>query len=123
MHFRLKGIGVSKDEHHYYVYIVASRTHALYCGMTNSIRRRVEEHREGSIAGFSAAYQCNRLVWLEHYQYVYNAINRENQIKHWSRAKKVWLIEQANPTWADLSEEWKEGTADLTPLRSGRDDK
>ncbi len=101
---------MSKDEHHYYVYIVASRTHALYCGMTNSIRRRVEEHREGKISGFSAAYQCNRLVWVEHYQYVYNAINREKQIKRWSRAKKICLIEQANPTWADLSEEWKEGT-------------
>ena len=82
-HFRLKGVGVSKDEHHYYVYIVASRasprlTNAIaWCG--------------SSITSMSTT-----------------PINREKQIKHWSRAKKVWLIEQANPTWADLSEEWKE---------------
>jgi hypothetical protein len=68
--------------------------------------------------------QCNRLVWLERYQYVRNAINREKQIKGWRRSKKIWLIEQTNRTWADLSEEWRQGTADPSAtLRSGRDDK
>jgi putative endonuclease len=111
------------DEHHYYVYIVASRTRVIYCGMTNSIRRRIDEHREGSVPGFSAQYKCDRLVWFEHYQYVNNAIDREKQIKRWNRAKKLWLIGLMNPSWADLSEDWrKETTGPSTPLRSGRDD-
>jgi putative endonuclease len=115
---------MSKQDHHYYVYIVASRTHVLYCGMTDSIQRRVEEHRQAVIPGFTETYQCDRLVWFEHYQYVLNAIDREKQIKRWRRAKKIWLIEQTNPTWADLSEVWRKETAGpSTALRSGRDDK
>jgi putative endonuclease len=115
---------MSKQDHHYYVYIAASRTHVLYCGMTDSIQRRVEEHRHSLIPGFTETYQCNRLVWFEHHQYVLNAIDREKQIKRWRRAKKIWLIEQTNPTWADLSEAWRQETAGpSTALRSGRDDK
>jgi putative endonuclease len=115
---------MSKQNHHYYVYIVASRSHVLYCGMTDSIQRRAEEHREGRIAGFTTTYQCNRLVWFERYQYVNNAIDREKQIKRWRRAKKIWLIERTNPTWADLSEAWRKETAGpSTALCSGRDDK
>ena len=111
-------------EHHYYVYIVASRSHVLYCGVTNCIEGRTEQHREAATPGFTASYQCNRLVWFERYQYIDHAIHREKQIKRWGRAKKIWLIEQMNPTWADLSEIWRKETADLsTPLRSGRDDK
>jgi putative endonuclease len=112
-----------KRDHHYYVYIVASRTHVLYCGMTNSIRRRVQEHREALIKGFTATYNCNRLVWYEHHQYVNNAIDREKQLKRWGHNKKVTLMERENPAWVDLSEAWREKTADpSTPLRSGRDD-
>jgi putative endonuclease len=115
---------MSKREHNYYVYIVASRTHVLYCGLTNSMQRRLEEHRQGAIPGFTKKYQCNRLVWFERYQWVGHAIDREKQIKGWRRAKKIWLIEQANSTWADLSEEWRQETAGpSTTLRSGRDDK
>jgi putative endonuclease len=102
---------MGKREHHYYVYIVASRTHVLYCGITNNLKRRVTEHRDGAIPGFTETYQCNRLVWFEHYQYVGNALDREKQIKSWRRAKKIWLIEQMNPTWADLSEAWTKETA------------
>jgi putative endonuclease len=84
----------------------------------------MDEHRESVIPGFTANYQCHRLVWFERYQYVYNALDREKQIKRWSRTKKIQLIERTNPVWTDLSESWREGTADLsTPLRSGRDDK
>ena len=96
-----------KYDHHYYVYLVASRTRILYCGVTNNIGRRVAEHRERSIPGFSAKYLCERLVWYEQYQYINNAIDREKQIKRWNRAKKLWLIEQMNPTWVDLSESWR----------------
>jgi putative endonuclease len=113
-----------REHHHYYVYIVASRTHVLYCGVTNSLQRRVTEHRDAETPGFTGTYRCNRLVWFECYQYVGNALNREKQIKRWRRGKKIWLIEQMNPTWADLSEAWTRETADpSTPLRSGRDDK
>ncbi len=115
---------MSKRDHHYYVYIVASRTRVLYCGMTNSVARRTEEHRAALIPGFSADYQCHRLVSFEHYRYVHSAIDREKQIKGWTRAKKIHLIEETNPSWADLSEAWRVETADPSaPLRSGRDDK
>jgi putative endonuclease len=115
---------MSKREHNYYVYIVASRTRVLYCGMTNSVARRTEEHRLGAIPGFNADYRCHRLVWFEHYQYVHNAINREKEIKGWTRAKKIALLEEINPSWADLSDAWRLENAGPSPtLRSGRDDK
>jgi putative endonuclease len=114
---------MSRQEHGYYVYLVASRSHVLYCGITNNLPRRVEQHRLGKIEGFSATYKCNRLVWFERFQYVDNAIAREEQIKRWRRSKKVWLIEQANLKREDLSEEWRTQTAGpSTTLRSGRDD-
>jgi putative endonuclease len=93
-------------EHGYYVYMVASRSHVLYCGVTNNSWRRTEQHREGIIKGFTAEYKCTRLVWFERFQYVKNAIAREKQIKRWRREKKIALIKQENPTWVDLSEEW-----------------
>jgi putative endonuclease len=115
---------MSKRDHHYYVYIIASRTRVLYCGITNSVARRTHEHRADFFPGFTKDYQCHRLVWFEHYQYVHNAIEREKQIKGWGRAKKIKLIELTNPSWADLSEAWRAGTADPSAtLRSGRDDK
>jgi putative endonuclease len=103
---------MSKRHHHYDVYIIASRTRVLYCGVTNSVARRTDEHRAAVIPGFTADYQCHRLVWFEHYQYVHNALEREKQIKGWTRAKKIHLIEEKNPSWADLSEAWREETAD-----------
>jgi putative endonuclease len=113
-----------KRDHHYYVYIIASRTHILYTGITNNIERRTDQHINATFPGFTAIYKCHRLVWFERYQYVNNAISREKQIKHWRREKKIKLIEQTNPTWCDLSEQWLKQTADLsTALRSGRDDK
>ena len=67
------------------------------------------------IPGFTAKYRCHRLVWFEHYKYVYAALEREKQIKGWARAKKIELIERMNPSWSDLSEAWRAATAD--PLR------
>ena len=81
------------------------------CGMTNSVARRTEQHRAAAIPGFTADYRCHRLVWFEHYQYVHNALDREKRIKRWTRAKKIHLIEEMNPSWADLSEVWREETA------------
>jgi putative endonuclease len=95
-----------RPEHTYYVYLAASRSHVLYCGVTNNLRRRLEQHREGCINGFTADYKCTRLVWFERFKDVNNAIAREKQIKRWRREKKIALIQQANPTWADLYESW-----------------
>jgi putative endonuclease len=106
---------MSNPEHHYYVYIVASRTHILYIGITDNIERRVEQHRNAEIQGFTATYHCNRLVFWEPYQYVQKAIAREKQLKRWRRSKKIWLIELANPTWADLSDAWTK--PQVPPLR------
>ena len=107
---------MSKPEHHYYVYIVASRTHTLYIGITDNILRRVEQHRNAELPGFTATYHCNRLVFLEAYQYVQKAIAREKQLKGWRRSKKICLIELTNPTWADLSEAWTK-KPQVPPLR------
>jgi putative endonuclease len=87
----------------HYAYIVASRTHSLYIGMTGNLERRIAEHKEGVFDGFTAAYRCNRLVWFERYASPGTAIDREKQLKGWRRAKKIELIERENPTWVDLS--------------------
>jgi putative endonuclease len=92
----------------FYVYIVASRSRVIYVGLTNDIRRRTREHKEGLIEGFSRRYKCNRLVYYETFQYVNNAINREAEIKKWSRKKKLALIQTVNPTWEDLAAEMDE---------------
>lgn len=93
-------------EHRYYVYLMASRTRVLYCGMTNDLGRRVYEHKAGEFSGFSHDYRCSRLVWYEQFQYVDNAIAREKQIKGWRREKKLTLIQNMNSSWADLSDAW-----------------
>jgi putative endonuclease len=93
---------MSHPEHTYYVYLIASRSRVLYCGVTNNLRRRLEQHREGSIDGFTADYNCMRLVWFERFQDVNSAIAREKQIKRWRREKKIALIQQANPTWVAI---------------------
>jgi putative endonuclease len=90
----------------YYVYIVASRTHALYIGVTGRIEQRIREHKEKAFEGFTANYNCNRLVYYERYSTPGRAIAREKQLKGRSRAKKLALIKTTNPTWIDLSEEW-----------------
>ncbi len=102
----VQSLSMSGDEHVYYVYMVASRSHVLYCGVTNNLQRRVEQHRSREIEGFSADYKCTRLVWFERFQYINNALAREKQIKRWRREKKVFLIEQTNLKWDDLSEAW-----------------
>jgi putative endonuclease len=95
-----------QQERTYFVYIMASRSGVLYCGVTNSIRRRNAEHKSRRHDGFTARYRCTRLVYYEIYRSIHNAIAREKQIKRWRRDKKVALIEQANPRWLDLSDQW-----------------
>jgi len=93
-------------EHEYFVYIVCSRSGTLYVGITNSICRRALEHKRGEIEGFASKYHCDRLVFYEGFDDVHKAIGREKQLKGWSRAKKIALIESRNPRWEDLAETW-----------------
>jgi putative endonuclease len=93
-------------DHEYFVYIVCSCSGTLYIGMTNSIYRRALEHKRGEIEGFASKYQCDRLVYYESYEDVHKAIGREKQLKGWSRAKKIALIEAKNPRWEDFADKW-----------------
>jgi putative endonuclease len=94
------------EERRYFVYIMSNPSRTLYTGMTNSIRRRVREHKLKLTPGFAAKYNIPRLVYFESFEDVRNAIEREKQVKRWTRAKRVALIESANPKWEDLSREW-----------------
>jgi len=89
--------------HSYFVYIVSSRSRNLYTGVTNDLGRRVLEHRDGLIPGFTERYRIHRLVYYETFGDIRDAIAREKQVKAWTRAKRVTLIEGKNPTWADLA--------------------
>ena len=93
-------------EGYYYTYIIASRSLTLYIGMTGDLRKRMFEHKRKLHEGFTATYNCNRLVWFERFVDPSNAIDREKQLKRWSRSKKITLIKRENPTWIDLSAEW-----------------
>ena len=87
----------------YFVYIMASqRNGTVYVGVTNDLIRRVYEHREGLVAGFTKRYDVKDLVCFEEFDDPRNAIQREKNIKHWSRTWKLELIEQRNPDWHDL---------------------
>jgi putative endonuclease len=100
------------EEKLFYVYLVANRSRVLYVGFTNDIKVRVKQHREGRFEGFTSTYGCSRLVWFERFTSASAGIAREEQIKRWRREKKVFLIEQENPTWEDLSLAW-EGPVEL----------
>jgi putative endonuclease len=93
-------------DNRYYVYIVASVSGVLYTGVTNSVLRRVHQHKEKRTSGFTQKYNVDRLVHFEVFQDVRTAITREKRIKRWRREKKVALIEATNPKWEDLSAAW-----------------
>jgi len=89
-----------------WVYIMTNEPDGtLYTCATSNIARRAFEHREGLIDGFTRRYGLERLVLTEFYEDIRNAIQRESNIKHWSRAWKVRLIHAANPDWRDLYED------------------
>ena len=82
---------------------MSGRTKTLYVGVTNDIERRIQEHREKSVPGFTSKYALDRLVYFEEYPDIRDAIAREKQIKSWRREKKLRLIESLNSKWSDLS--------------------
>ena len=90
--------------HTYCVYTLASRSRNLYTGVTNNLERRMVEHRQGLVPGFTSRYKIFRLVHFEEFGDIHDAIAREKEIKGWRREKKLWLIKRHNPTWADLAE-------------------
>ena len=86
-----------------WVYIMTNRPNGiLYVGVTSNLLRRVWEHREGVIDGFTKTYGLKRLVYFEAHDVIVAAIQRERNIKHWRRAWKARLILEANPGWIDL---------------------
>jgi putative endonuclease len=89
----------------YYVYILTNRSRTLYIGMTNNLKRRVYEHKNKLIPGFTERYNITMLVYAEQTSDVHAALAREKQLKGWIRRKKIELIESANPNWNDLSVE------------------
>ena len=90
----------------YYVYILSSRSRNLYTGVPNKLTRRVAEHRQGLIPGFTSRYRIHRLVYYEPYRSIRSAIAREKQIEGWLKEKKVELIEKHNPAGDDLAADW-----------------
>jgi putative endonuclease len=90
----------------YYVYIMTNKSRTLYTGVTNNLERRVYEHKNKLVAGFTAKYNIQFLVYYEAGSDINSAIAREKEIKGWLRKKKIALIDSANPQWKDLSEEW-----------------
>lgn len=93
-----------------FVYIMASWKRLLYIGVTTELEVRVEQHKHSLLPGFTSRYKVHRLVCFETQPNIEQAIAREKQLKRWSRAKKLALIESKNPDWSDLADPWVFGT-------------
>ncbi|MFP2997703.1 GIY-YIG nuclease family protein [Spongiivirga sp. MCCC 1A20706] len=98
-----------KTIHQYYVYIITNKKNGtLYIGVTNNLERRMFEHKNKIVEGFSKRYELTKLVYFQSFQYINDAILREKRMKKWKRAWKIELIENDNPAWNDLAQEWYE---------------
>ena len=87
----------------YCVYIVASKKNGvLYIGVTSNLQKRIWEHKNNIVKGFTQKYFIHRLVYYEQTENVYSALTREKQLKKWNRSWKIELIEKNNPNWKDL---------------------
>ena len=90
----------------YYVYILSSNTGTLYIGVTNSLERRMYEHKNKLIEGFTRKYSIDRLIYYEEFLDVNEAIRREKELKGWLRKKKLAIVRTTNPKFIDLAEDW-----------------
>lgn len=87
---------------HYYVYIATNKSHTLYIGITNDPVRRKWEHKNKLLDGFTKKYNIDKLIYIEEYKDVIEALIREKQIKSWSRKKKINLIKKVNPKFEEI---------------------
>jgi putative endonuclease len=93
-----------KTIHQYYVYIITNKKDGvLYIGVSNDLERRMFEHKNKLVKGFSSRYNLDKLIYFEVYQYISDAIKREKSLKEWKRDWKINLIVEENSTWKDLS--------------------
>ncbi len=90
----------------YYVYIMSNFSKTLYIGVTGDLQRRVYEHKNKLVPGFTSKYNMTKLVYFEETDDVSYAISREKQLKRWHREWKINLIESVNKNWEDLAYEW-----------------
>jgi len=86
----------------FYVYIMSNNSMTLYTGVTNNLLSRVNQHKSGAGSRFTSRYHFDRVVYVEYYDLVVEAIAREKSIKAMSRAKKIAMVKSVNPTWTDL---------------------
>ena len=96
----------ARHEGSYFTCIMASRRHTLYIGITSDLQKRVFQYKWKEHDGFTAHYNCDRLVWFESHDEVTKAIAREKTLMGWKRARKIALMESVNPAWIDLSRDW-----------------
>jgi putative endonuclease len=101
-------IPIMPKNRRFFVYIMTNRprSHVLYTGVTGDLTRRVFQHKNKLVPGFTGRYNLTRLVYYEEFVYPDAAINREKEIKGWRRSKKIRLIESMNPQWSDLADKW-----------------
>lgn len=86
-----------------YIYIISNKPNGvLYTGVTSDLKKRIWQHKQGNIEGFSKKYNLKKLVWFEVHDDISEAIKREKQLKKWNRDWKLKLIEEVNPNWNDL---------------------
>ena len=98
--------GPYKTERRFSVYILCNASGTLYVGVTNDIERRIYEHKNHVLPGFTKKYCIHKLLYYEEYAAASEAIQREKQIKGWLRRKKIALIDSMNPQWRDLAADW-----------------
>ena len=103
----------------YYVYILSNKNKVLYSGMTNELSRRIYEHKNGLIDGFTKKYNVHNLVYFEIQKDLESAIKREKQLKNWHRQWKINLIESKNKEWKDLYSEISDPIKIIYELRIG----
>jgi putative endonuclease len=102
--FSENGADTMPVEKHYYVYLITNwNNKVMYVGVTNDLKRRIYEHKNKLVKGFTDKYNVNKLVYFEETTDVNSALAREKEIKKWRREKKNNLVLEVNPTWADLS--------------------
>ena len=100
-----RGIAIMPRLLHFYVYILSSLSGTLYVGLTDNLKKRIEEHRLGLVDSFTRKYKMNRLMYYEIFRHADAAAVREKQIKKYRREKKIALFAQSNPHWEDLSKD------------------